>query len=393
MVVVANGPGEVSGWAVPMARAAAQWAASMDRPVTLSLLLPPCQVSSGQEAAFAQRQALFHRIFTPRDCLAFVIGWRRFPGAGPGCVLHMGGDLWYSATLARRFGFPAFAYAETTLIRKRWRRFERVFLPSLTLADRLIVRGVPAERLSVVGDVRVEYLQAIRRAIPPGQEGVRLALLPGSRPWIVDLALPYLLDLVPAIRAQRPDVRFSLILSPFLSPRDVARVLAWSTSALRDLGIDVVDEDRLHAMAQCTLALTYPGTNTVELGVLGVPMLVVLPLHRPTAFRTPGLNEWLSRIPGMATIVKSAMIAWYTRTHKLLAWPNRTAGRMVVPEIVGRITSQQVVRQTLKMLDDPPALERMSRDLRALYPPSEGATARILEEMAPFLQPVGRSSG
>ena len=121
LVIVSSGPGEVSTWAVPMARAAAEWAAARGRPLTLTLILPPCQFASGQEAAFARRQGLFARVLGPRECLAVVTGLRRLPLAGPGCVLHLGGDLWYSSTLARRAGAPAFAYVETPLIAPRAR--------------------------------------------------------------------------------------------------------------------------------------------------------------------------------------------------------------------------------------------------------------------------------
>ena len=387
LVIIANGPGELTGWAVPLARAARAWAASQDRALRLSLVLPPCQVASGYERPFAIRQGVFHRIFTPKECLAFVTGWRRFPSAGPGCVLHLGGDLWYSAALARRFGFPALAYVETSLIRKRIDRFERAFVPSQALADRLVRRGVPAHRLSVVGDIRIEHLQTIP-ALSLARGRQRVALLPGSREWILRLGLPLLLSVVPVVRALRPEVEFTLIVSPFLSSGMISRAI----SAGRDLGIDVMDREQLEAATQCDLAITYPGTNTVELAVLGVPMLVLLPLHHPQAIRTPGLNEWVSRIPGMAGLTKSIIVAVYTRRHKLLAWPNREAGRMITPEMVGRITPPQVARRAIEMLDDRAGLGRIAHELRTLYPPARGATARILEEMAPFLWPAARTA-
>ena len=387
LVIIANGPGELTGWAVPLARAARAWAASQDRALRLSLVLPPCQVASGHERPFAIRQGVFHRIFSPRECLAFVTGWRRFPSAGPGCVLHLGGDLWYSAALARRLGFPALAYVETSLIRKRIDRFERAFVPSQALADRLVRRGVPAHRLSVVGDIRIEHLQTIP-ALSFARGRQRVALLPGSREWILRLGLPLILSAVPVVRALRPEVEFALIVSPFLSSGMISRAI----SAGSDLGIDVMHREQLEAATQCDLAITYPGTNTVELAVLGVPMLVLLPLHHPQAIRTPGLNEWVSRIPGMAGLTKSIIVAVYTRRHKLLAWPNREAGRMITPEMVGRITPPQVARRVIEMLDDRAGLDRIAQELRTLYPPARGATARILEEMAPFLWPAARAA-
>ena len=386
LVLLANSPGEVSYLAIPMARAAKAWAASRGFPLTVSLILPPCQWASGQEAAVAREAAVFERIFGPRECLAFAARLRRFPSPGPGCVVHFGGDLWYSATLARRFKFSVFAYVEATRpIRSRVRWFERVFLPSRSLADRLIAMGVSPERLSVVGDLRVEHLQSIRSSVPHARSGARVALLPGSRRWIASIALPYILDLVPAMRARRPDLKFSLIASPFLSRQDFTRTLARRGTTLEGLGIDLVEHDRLRAMAECDLALTYPGTNNDELAILGVPMIVVVPLERVTTIRTPGLSEWLGRIPGIASLVKTIVVGHYLRHHQLLAWPNKHAGKMLVPELVGRFAPAEVARRAVAMLEDHPGLARTSRELRALYAVPESTAARMLEEMAPFL--------
>ncbi|TMI88119.1 MAG: hypothetical protein E6H00_13650 [Bacillati bacterium ANGP1] len=387
LVLVANSPGEVSYLAIPMARAARKWAESRGLPLAVSLILPPCQWASGQEEPFARQAAVFERIFKPRDCLAFAARLRRFPAPGPGCVLHFGGDLWYSATLARRFRFSGFAYVEAPqpiLRRARW--FERVFLPSGALADRLISGGAPPDRLAVVGDLRVEHLQTIGSAAVRSRSGSRVALLPGSRRWIVSIALPYILEVVPAMRALRPDLRFSLIASPFLSREDFARELARRSMTLPDLGIEVVEREHLRAMAQCDLALTYPGTNNDELAILGVPMIVVVPLERVSTIRTPGLSEWLGRIPGISNLVKAVVVGHYLRHHRLLAWPNQHAGRMLVPEIVGRFTPAEVARRAVAMLEDLPDLARMSQELRSLYAVPEATAARILEEMAPFLE-------
>ncbi len=386
LVLVSSGPGEVSNWVVPMARAAASWAAQRDVLLNLSLILPPCQFASGQEIAYAERQELFARILGPRQCLGLVTGLRRFPAAGPGCVLHLGGDLWYSATLGHRLRFPAFAYVETPLVRKRADRFQRVFVPSQALADRLIVEGVPATRLSVVGDLRVEHLSAFRAPTLPTLEGSRVALLPGSRRWIIEGILPFLLDVAATMHARRPAVRFSLIVSPFLPREALARILDRYRGALTNLGVDIVEENRMTALGQSDFAITLPGTNTVEMAILGVPMLVILPLSQPTRIRTEGLSEWIGRIPGLGTAVKTVMAWRLARRPGLLALPNREAGRAVVPEVVGRITPADVARHALALLDDRALLARTARELRELYPTPAGVAEHIMDEMGPFLR-------
>jgi lipid-A-disaccharide synthase len=386
LVLVSSGPGEVSNWAVPMAQAASVWAASRNAPLVISLILPPCQFASGQEGAYARRRGPFARILGPRACLALVAGLRRLPLSGRGCVLHLGGDLWYSATLGRRLGFPALAYVETEMVRKRASQFERIFVPAQPLADRLVSARVPRERVRVVGDLRVDHLASFRALAGAPRRGLRVALLPGSRGWIVEGMLPFLLDAAAALRTARPEIRCSVIASPFLAPDALAHLLAPHRERVDALGIDVVQDERLQALAACDLAVTLPGTNTVELAVLGVPMLVVLPLDRPGRIRTEGMSEWVSRVPGLGTAIKTAMAWRFARRGQLVAWPNREAGRQVVPEMVGRVLPEDVARGALGMLDDPADLGRTSDELRSLYATPPGVAQRMLEEMAPWLR-------
>jgi hypothetical protein len=385
LVIVSSGPGEVSTWAVPMARAAAAWASARGQTLTLSLVLPPCQFASGQEAAFARRQGLFARVLGPRDCLAVVTGLRRLALAGPGCVLHLGGDLWYSSTLARRAGVSAYAYVETPLIRSRAHRFARIFVPSQNLADRLAADGVRADQIVTVGDLRVDALTNARPAAPAPRGGARVALFPGSRRWIVEGFLPFLLQIAVGMRERRRDVEFALVQSPFLRRETLAATLEGRRADLARAGIAVVDGDDLGAAAGADLAITLPGTNTVQLAVLGVPMLVVLPLDRPARIRTEGLSEWLGRIPGLGSPIMGVMAWWFLRRPRVLAWPNRQAGRMIVPELVGRLDPSEVAQRALAMLDDRPALEATSRELRELYRTPPGVAGRMLDAMAASL--------
>jgi hypothetical protein len=385
LLIVSSGPGEVSTWAVPLARAAARWAAARGHPLTLSLALPPCQFASGQEAAFARRQRLFARVLTARDCLAVVTGLRRLAFAGPGCVLHLGGDLWYSSTIARRAGVPAYAYVETPLIRTRAHRFTKIFVASEDLAERLAAAGVARACLLTVGDLRVD---ALTQARPPARSAAgspRIALFPGSRRWIVQGFLPFLLATAQTMRERRADLGFRLVASPFLRRDVLAAILDGRRDDLDHLGITVADGDDLAAAADADLAITLPGTNTVQLAILGVPMLVVLPLDHPARIRTEGLSEWLSRVPGLGTAIKSVMVWRFMRRPHAVAWPNREARRMVVPEMVGRVDPGAAAQRALAMLEDRRTLDGMARNLREVYRTPPGVADRMLDAMADSL--------
>jgi len=160
---------------------------------------------------------------------------------------------------------------------------------------------------------------------------------------------------------------------------------------LERLGIAVVNGDDLGAAAGADLAITLPGTNTVQLAVLGVPMLVVLPLDHPGRIRTEGLSEWLARIPGLGGAIKGVMAWRFLRRPHALAWPNREAGRMIVPEMVGRLDPRDVAQRALAMLGDRAGLEATARDLREVYRTPAGVAERMLEVMAaPLTAPAER---
>jgi lipid-A-disaccharide synthase len=368
-----------------MARAAAAWAAGRGQPLRLSLVLPPCQFASGQEAVFARRQRLFANVVGPRECLLTLAGLRRLPLTGPGCVLHLGGDLWYSSTLARRLRVPAFAYVETPLIRKRARRFARIFAASHELAERLTSQGVRPDQIMAAGDLRVDALTRARPAVGGSRSGVRVAFFPGSRRWLVEAFLPFVLEIAHAMRQRRPTLDFSLVASPFLPRGALAAALERQRAGLERLRVTVVDGDDLGAAADADLAITLPGTNTVQLAVLGTPMLVVLPLNHPERIRTEGLSEWIARIPGLGGAVKRLMVRRFLRHPRAVAWPNRHAGRMIVPELVGRLQPAAVADRALSMLDDRRALEAIAHDLRDLYRTRPGVAERMLDAMAASL--------
>ena len=57
-------------------------------------------------------------------------------------------------------------------------------------------------------------------------------------------------------------------------------------------------------MRAADLAVTIPGTNTLELGIAGVPSLVLLPLNKPEVIPLEGPGHWLSLVPGVGTTLK-----------------------------------------------------------------------------------------
>ncbi|CAI5984391.1 unnamed protein product [Closterium sp. NIES-65] len=121
-------------------------------------------------------------------------------------------------------------------------------------------------------------------------------------------------------------------------------------------------------LSQCSLALTTVGTNTAELAALGVPMVVVLPTLSLELFQG-GAGGVLGLLPallpaGPAAALTRFLNASLLRSLPFLAWPNRWAGREVVPEVVGEVGPGEVAAVAARLLGDAAALEAMGSALR-----------------------------
>ena len=93
-------------------------------------------------------------------------------------------------------------------------------------------------------------------------------------------------------------------------------------------------------LSQCALALTTVGANTAELGALAVPMIVIVPTqHLEVMQAWDGGLGLLARLPCLRRLIGVLLTLWRLRNNGLMAWPNISAGRAVVPERVGAILS------------------------------------------------------
>ncbi len=366
VLVVSNGPGEVWGWALPVARALRRLA-----PAAVRLALPPCQYATGREAEVARRSGLFDEVLEPGMCVRLSLGLGRRKAD---CVVHLGGDLWYAVRLSRRLRCPAVAYVERTRIASRHHAFAWIGTNTPALARRLVTLGVPEGKVEPVGELRAD---AVRVALDPAPEGNAgedrlLLLLPGSRPSLVRDLAPLMVRIGELVRGGHPDVEVGMAASPFLPPGLLEGIV-------RDRGVRIVSEDseRLRAYRRAALALTIPGTSSLELGFLHTPMVVWLPLYDPARLPVEGILEWVGRVPLGGRALKAAVVRRYFRTPRLVALPNRMAGTRIVEEIVGSAPLEAVAHRVGELLDDGTRRAAMRESLRAHFPCVPGAAERI----------------
>ena len=212
----------------------------------------------------------------------------------------------------------------------------------------------------------------------------RLALLPGSRRGEVEALLPAMLEAAARVAAELP-VAVSLIRAPGIPEAVLAEhVEAFRRRAAGDrmrgrhgpdtpsgggggaeLPVRVESADRFGAIADSHLALCASGTATLEVGLLGTPMVVLYRLAHWSYL----LAKLLVRLPNFAMV-------------------NLVLGREVVPELLqGEAEPERIGAEALRLLADSEARARMRAGLAELRPRlgEGGASARAARQVAEVL--------
>jgi lipid-A-disaccharide synthase len=193
----------------------------------------------------------------------------------------------------------------------------------------------------------------------------RVALLPGSRESEVRALLGVMIEALERIQRERP-LEVVLIEAPTLPPGLLDELLASTT-----LRLERIRERRLAALADCHLALCASGTATLEVGLIGTPMIVLYRVSLITSL----LGRALLRVPYIALV-------------------NLVLGREVAPELVqGDVEPARIRGMVERLLDDRASLREMRR---ALLPLRErlgeaGASRRAAEEVAAVLAARGET--
>ncbi|MBM5808392.1 MAG: glycosyl transferase [Cyanobacteria bacterium M_surface_9_m1_291] len=408
VVLVSNGPGELTTWVRPLAeqlhRLMPLRPRSPGAPWSLELVLVPCPNATGVEHRVAAEWGLFKRIRPARRFWSLLLRPRRFgPWSAQGVVVFLGGDQFWTVLLSRRLGYRHLTYAEWVARWPQWNDRVAAMGPA-------VVAQLPRrlrQRCTVVGDLMAD-LSASARSSDPLPPGDWVALLPGSKRAKLQVGVPFLLDTVDRLAALRPGCRFLLPLAPTTGVEDLLayagpanplhRHYSSGTPALEagarprlvtpaGTTIELITAHPAHGLlSQCALALTTVGANTAELGALGVPMIVLVPTqHLQVMQAWDGALGLVARLPLLRWLLGLALTAWRLRHRGFLAWPNITAQRAVVPERVGAVTPEQIAAEAADWLAHPARLEGMRDDLRSLrgQPGAVSAMAQMVQDLLP----------
>lgn len=165
---------------------------------------------------------------------------------------------------------------------------------------------------------------AARAALNLPQEGMIVALMPGSRGGEVGRLGELFLDAADRLRSMRPGIRFVV---PCASPERRAQLE--QMLAGRDLPLTLLDGRSHEALAACNAVLIASGTATLEALLFKRPMVVAYSVA-PLTFRI------------LKRMVKSPYVSL----------PNLLAQRLLVPELLQDAATPNAMAQLLSPLLD-----------------------------------------
>ena len=403
LALTANGPGEFSGWVRPLLTALY----ARDPDLDARIFFVPDDYATGQESAVAR--ALFPQahIYAPREYVRFALG-ATLAGmpAHADRVQYLGGDLLHASRVHARLGGVATTYKFS---RKNYARtIVRAFAVDEANRAQLLAWGTPSERILVVGNLAIDGAlgEAAGDFGDPPSDVARdgIMILPGSRKH--EVANLYSLFITAALHLRRrlPGVPIAFGRSPFTTDAELRTAIqsggdprVYGTPA--DLTADgtairvgaelfPVVSATMRAAARARLAITIPGTKVIELGALGIPAVVCIPLNAPELAVINGPLQYLGRLPGVGAPLKRAAVLAVVRRQAAFAQPNIDAGRMIVPEIVGTIMPARIAAIAAERYADAAWCAQTGAELRALYAGHAGAAQRM---SAALLDPQGFS--
>ena len=359
IILVANSPGELSALVKPVAETLAEKL----KDIRLILVLTPCQYTSGRELAYIHTIHGISQIITAADYKKWILLNQKpkIDFSPKGIVLYLGGDLAHAMLVAKKIGFPAFAYINDRIA---WTSFyQRFFVPDQTSANKFTKCK---HKVTVIGNLMVDSVANLPKWSP--HKNV-ITFLPGSRAWQINHTTPIYKEIMAKIKKIKPDLVFQLVSSPF-------------EGAVGIEGVKIVKFEETH---NSELVITIPGTNTARLAAMGIPMLVVFPLDDPEVIPLEGLPHFIGKIPCFGSKFKRLLADRVNKQTKFFALPNIKADKEIVKEIRGIIDTDLVAKEALALLNNPGQRLAMSRNLlNALGNP--GAANKIAEEINAALQ-------
>ena len=258
ILILSNGPGEVTTWVRPVVKALRQQL-GCDRAVfRISVILSPCPNATGKEAQIVQSYPEVDRVQGAQHFFPFLL-WGKtaenWDWRDRGVVVFLGGDQFFPVVIGSRLGYRTVIYAEWDARWHRWidrfgvmkpdiiAKAPKKYRHKLTLVGDLmadVARGKDGEtgRREDKGDeggfshIRMTkndnsetrpYLPQTQHSKLPQSPIEWIGLLPGSKPAKLIQGVPLGLAIAEQIHKVRPQTRFVIPVAPTLDLPTLAR--------------------------------------------------------------------------------------------------------------------------------------------------------------------------
>ena len=393
VVMISNGPGELSTWVKPLAEKL--HSKLLIRPrhknasLELRLVLVPCPNATGREKNVAESWGQFEKVTDSKNFWDLLINPKKY-GYWPskGLVIFLGGDQFWSVLLSARLGYLNITYAEWVARWPFWN--DKIAAMSQKVKNQLPRKT--RNRCIVVGDLMADINNYSEKnnVLPKAQW---VALLPGSKKAKLSIGIPFFLEVADKLSKLLPNCKFLLPIAPTTninqfkilssSKNPISAKYSSGIAAIKEANdaiplrrlitycgteIFLQEDPPAHKyLIECDLALTTVGANTAELAALTIPMIVIIPTqHLDVMQAWDGLLGIIGRLPVFRWLIGMAISVWRLRKNKFMAWPNISAGKMIVPEKIGSIYPNEIAEELFEWLKSPTRLIGQKEELKKL---------------------------
>ncbi|WP_414573514.1 lipid-A-disaccharide synthase [Nostoc sp. CCY 9925] len=417
ILILSNGPGEVTTWVRPVVNALRQQLGDDRSVVRISVVLSPCPNATGKEGAIALSYPEVDRVQPAEHFWQFLLWGKTFENwdwRSRGVVVFLGGDQIFPVVIGKKLGYRTVVYAEWEA---RWHNWiDRFGVMKPQVAARVSQKY--AHKCTVVGDLMLEAQGQLLTAnsctdainhVSTQDSALStelIGVLPGSKAAKLTQGIPLMLAIAEHIHLNRPQTKFVIPVAPTLDLQTLASFGDSQKNPFVEIfglsGVSLIipednkskpslktqtgltielsqDNPAYDLLSQCRICVTTVGANTAELGALGVPMIVLLPTQQLDAMRSwDGLPGLLANLPGVGSTFAKVINWVFLRRKGLLAWPNIWAQEEIVPELVGKLQPEEVGEIVLDFLAHPEKLDDMRDKLRQVRGES-GAAQKIAQ--------------
>ena len=390
VVIITNGPGELSTWVRPVIDNLNKINNSTEENnkfnISLRLVLVPCPNSTGKEFEVANSWKKFELITKAKNFWSLLIKPSYF-GNWPnkGIVIFLGGDQFWGILLAKRLGYINITYAEWVA---RWPKWSDIIV-AMNEKVKTVLPEKYQYKCKIIGDLMADIKVDSEIAFK-NQKNNLIALLPGSKKAKLSIGIPFFLEIADLIAEKNNNIDFIIPVAPttnkdeylfFQSNKNpISKYYSSKIKSIKKIKkypfeyvIETINNTKIYliikhpcyeVLKKCDLAITTVGANTAELAAISLPMIVVLPTQHLNMMNAwDGIFGIIGKIPFINKLFSFIVKKWSLKTKKYFSWPNIKERKQIVPERIGDISPKQIAKEALFLIKNYKTLQKIKRNL------------------------------